>query len=72
MLASLLGTAVLDGVKDDEHIFETGVIDSLMLVELVDAFETQLGVPVKSQDLAPENFESVAAMAAYVTRERGG
>jgi acyl carrier protein len=71
LVASMLGADALSRVSDDELIFQTGVIDSLMLVELITAFETRFRVRVESQELAPENFESMAAMAAYLTRKRG-
>jgi acyl carrier protein len=70
ILAAVLGSARVDGVADDDLIVQTGVIDSLMLVEVIDTLEAQLGIRVEGEELVPENFESLAAMAAYVAKKR--
>jgi acyl carrier protein len=70
ILAAVLGSARVNGVADDDLIVQTGVIDSLMLVEVIDTLEAQLGIRVEGEELVPENFESLAAMAAYVAKKR--
>lgn len=66
LLASIVGHEVLDGVGDDELIFERRIVDSLHLVELVSEIETRFRFEVQGNELTPENFASIRAMAAYV------
>jgi len=72
LLATFVGSEVVEALGDDDLIFQQGVIDSLHLVELIDGFSAKLHVEVEAQELTPENFESVAAMARYLTQKRGG
>lgn len=71
ILSTVVGGEVAAGVGSEDRIFERGVVDSLHLVELVDAIESRFGVAVDGDDLQPANFESIAAMAAYVQRKGG-
>jgi acyl carrier protein len=54
---------------DDASLLHEGVIDSLGVVELVEFLETQFTIKVEQQDVRPDNFESVARMAAFVRRK---
>jgi acyl carrier protein len=67
LLASLVGADLVEGVGDEDLIFEQGLIDSLYLIELIDLVERRFGIQVAGEELAPENFESIAAMTRYVT-----
>lgn len=71
ILASIIGSDVVQTTSDDELVFQEGVIDSMHLVELVATLEDQCGVTVDGADLQPENFESISAMAAYLDRKSG-
>jgi acyl carrier protein len=71
LLASIVGPGVIDTVGDDELIFEQRVVDSLHLVQLIGAIEARFGIEVAGDELSPENFESIGAMAAFVTRKSG-
>ncbi len=48
----------------------TGLVDSLGVVRIVHWLEEELGLIVEPTDVVLENFESVAAMVAYVDRRR--
>lgn len=62
------GTAV----ADDESLLERGVLDSLGLLRVLGFLEEQYHFTVKDEDVVPENFESVDAIAAFVDRSRNG
>ena len=56
------------GMIDDEATFEWLDIDSVDALELVVALEKEYAIKVKNEDLQKESFESVAALAALVSR----
>jgi methoxymalonate biosynthesis acyl carrier protein len=46
----------------------TGLLDSLMLVELLAQLEEMFGVSISTDDLELDNFRSIASIAAFVAR----
>jgi acyl carrier protein len=71
LLASVIGSEVVESLGDDDRFFDDHVIDSLQLLELVDAFQGRFGIDVSGEDLSPENFGSIAGMAQFLTSRRG-
>jgi acyl carrier protein len=59
----------IDGLGDDENLFETGIVNSLFAVQLTTFVEKQFGIEVGMDDLDVENFKSVSATAAFVARK---
>jgi acyl carrier protein len=53
-------------LKNDESFFETGIIDSLGVLQLVAFIESKFGVRVDDEDLTPENFETFAKMTGFI------
>ena len=54
---------------DDQTSFlEEGIVDSLGVMELVGFVQKEFGLEVDQDDILPENFGSVASLAAYVMR----
>ncbi len=51
---------------DDDSLLELSVIDSLVMVDLIAHLEKAYGIAVDEDDMMPENFDSVAAIVAYV------
>lgn len=53
---------------DDLSFLETGIVNSLGVMELVQFVEEQFGIPVADEDVVPANFDSVNRLAAYIER----
>ena len=58
-------------VRDDDSLLELGVIDSTGVLEIVDYVEREHGIAVGDQEIVPDNFGAISAIAAYVERKRG-
>jgi len=58
-------------LSPDLSLTEEGVIDSTGVLELVTFIEEEFEIRVEDEDLVPENFETIAAMAAYISRKQG-
>jgi len=50
----------------EESLFETGVLDSFALPDMVSALEKEFGVSVPDSDLNPRKFDSLARIESYI------
>ena len=55
-------------IKENTLVFKEGIFDSLGFLSLI-SFIEELGVEVADDELLEENFESINAIAAFVTRK---
>ena len=53
-------------IDPEESLFESGVLDSFVLPDLVSALETEFQVQVPDADLNPRKFDSIARIDAYL------
>jgi acyl carrier protein len=51
------------GVSDEEPLLESGVLDSLGVLELANFIGERFSLTLEDDDLTPENFGSIAAVA---------
>lgn len=51
-------------------LFDTGVVDSTGVLEVVSFLEEEFDISVRDEDLIPENFETVLRLKAYVARRQ--
>lgn len=56
-------------LRDDEDIFATGFVNSMFAMQLVQFVESEFGIAVGDEDLDLDNFRSVNAIAAMVSRK---
>ena len=59
-------SADVNELNDTESLLESGVIDSASMVDLITFLEKTYRISIDEDDLIPENFDSVAAIAGYV------
>lgn len=55
-----------NGLKPEERWLESGLIDSLGILDLVHFLEEEFKVQVTDEELLPDNFQSLQAVAAFV------
>ena len=68
----ILSSINLLELKDDENLFESGIVNSLFAVQLMTFIEKTFGIEVGTDDLDIENFKSLNATTAFVLRKNGG
>jgi acyl carrier protein len=56
--------------SDDQSLLDSGIIDSVGVMELVSYLESDHGLQIQDEDLVPENLDSVANLAAFVRRKK--
>jgi acyl carrier protein len=50
----------------EESLFESGLLDSFALTDVVSALEEEFSIKVPDADLTPRKFDSIARMEAYI------
>jgi acyl carrier protein len=53
-------------IQDSSQLLEEGILDSLGVLELVNHLQDEVGIPIEDEELVPENFASIDAIAAFV------
>jgi acyl carrier protein len=64
------GRPVVD-IAPDAPLIEEGVLDSLLLLDFVVLIERRCGIKIPGEDIIPEHFGSLDAVATYL-RDRFG
>jgi acyl carrier protein len=54
----------------DDPLLESGILDSLGVLDVVTFLEDELGLTIADDELLPENFHSITSVAAFVERKR--
>ena len=53
-------------VSQEESLFDSGLLDSFALPDMVTALEQEFGIQVPDSDLTPRKFESIASIERYI------
>ena len=71
-LAGLIRTASKKDVtpRVDESLFDSGLLDSFALPDLVSAIEREFHIAIPDSDLNPQKFESIARIERYLDSRR--
>ena len=54
------------GIDHDTFLLQSGIVDSLGILELVAFIENEFGITVSDDELMPENFQNIAMMTSFV------
>jgi acyl carrier protein len=60
-----------DTLTSDYRLIDKGVLDSVGIFEMLFFLEDQFGIKIDDQDLSPQNFGSLRAIAKLVTAKAG-
>jgi acyl carrier protein len=53
-------------IRDTDPLLETGMLDSQGVLEVVGFIEENFSIAVADEDLAPENFQTIDRIAAFI------
>jgi len=65
VIQSVVPEKELDPAPDDS-LFQSGLLDSFALPDLVAALERKFGVKIPDSDLIPRKFDTIARIQAYL------
>lgn len=54
------------GVRFDDNLLESGIVDSLGILDLVSFLEQRLGITLSDEELIPDNFQTIDRLSAFV------
>ena len=57
-------------IGPEESLFESGVLDSFALTDMVGALEQEFSIRIPDADLTPRKFDSIARIEAYIEAHR--
>ena len=55
---------------DDEPLFETGIVDSMGVIELVQFLQNAFAIHVGDDEITDQHFRSLRSIADFVTAKR--
>jgi acyl carrier protein len=62
--------AVTAKVADEDSLLDSGIVDSLGILDLVAFLEKTFGIRVGDDELDPSNFDSISSVARFVASKR--
>jgi len=71
ILSEIMTGSATEQIAPDEDLLATGIVDSHGVMQLVAFLRERYGVTVHDDDLTPENFQTIAAIGAFVERAKG-
>jgi methoxymalonate biosynthesis acyl carrier protein len=66
----LLRSINIPDVRDDDDLFESGIVNSLFAVQLTTFIEKTFRIDITADDLDIQNFKSLNAATDFVLRRR--
>ena len=61
-----------EALQEDTSFMEEGIIDSTGILELVFFLEESFSISVEDDELVPENMDSLASIAGFISRKLNG
>ena len=57
-------------LNDGKSFFESGIVDSTGILEVVGFVEDEFGFEVTDEELVPDNFDSIDKLVTYVEKKQ--
>ena len=57
-------------LRNDDLLLESGIVDSMGVLDLVSFIESEFGISVADEDLVQEHFGSVTRITAYIASKQ--
>ena len=68
IVAKIAGKPV--NIATDESLFDSGLLDSFALTDLVGALEKEFKITVPDSDLNPRKFDTIDRITSYIEEHR--
>ena len=72
ILESYLFTDDDSELDDEDSFLDTGILDSMGIMELIAFLDDEFGVKVAEEEMIPENLDSISNLLKYLSARSGG
>ena len=62
--------AAKESIADEESLLETGIVDSMGVLDIVTFLEEEVGIAIEDEDMVPDNFETIGRILEFVHAKR--
>jgi acyl carrier protein len=62
------GVRGVDKIGREVSLYDSGALDSFLLLEVLLALEKELGIRIDNRHVTPENLDSIERLEAFVAR----
>lgn len=59
-----------DILQLDDDLIDSGILDSMGIMQLVTHLEKEYDIQIPSEEIEPDNFQTVKSLALYVEKKR--
>lgn len=66
ILENYLFTEDEDALKDDDSFLDSGILDSMGILELIDFLDDDLSISVEGDEVVPDNLDSINKILAFI------
>jgi acyl carrier protein len=58
-----------NALTDDVSLLDRGIVDSTGVLEVTTFLERQFGIAIADAEIVPENLDTIARIAAFISRK---
>ena len=66
----LVREKTMKNIGRGDDLIESGVIDSLGILKLLEFLEAKFSIHIADEELIPENFESIESIESFISRKK--
>lgn len=71
IIENFMYSADSDELTSELNLLDAGIIDSTGVLEIVGFIEESFEIQVDDEEMIPDHFQSISAMATYIKRKQG-
>jgi acyl carrier protein len=72
VITELISDPSVTDIQECESLIESGIIDSLGIMKLLDYIEVTFSVKIADKEIVPENFENLEAICGLISAKSIG
>ena len=66
----LVREKTMKNIGRGDDLIESGVIDSLGILKLLEFLESKFSINISDEELIPENFHSIESIESFISRKK--
>ena len=71
VIIELADNGIPDGLDDNESLIDSGILDSLNILNLISFFDENFNIIPSEDELYPDNFDTINLIHKYIEEKLG-